>query len=373
MKKVIIFIVLSIYALSYDKVALIIGNENYENGSLRLPSKDAREVGEFLEKKGFKVIPRYNLTFEEMEREIDNLPNQVSPNGILLFYYSGHGSEVDKKNYLIPIDNSSITSKIKLKHKSVKLDYLIETMQTSQSKINIVMIDACRNDPFNFDKGSKGLIAVPKDRLKNTFLVFAGAEKTTIPDNGFFRKMFIKYADKPLSLGDLFSNIRREFSINNRNGIYTDDRTQDTFKFTNGNSSNIVVDNYRPDNSNREIKELFKRLMILSENRDIYNIMKYFDNEVLYYGKYFSKSQIRRDKSKYLNRWDSISYKISEIDIEDTSNSNIKKINLLVDFDLSNNKKRVYGKAGSTYKLNVNSSKIVYENSKVIHSKAIKY
>jgi len=282
MKKIIIIMIFSIYALSYDKVALVIGNENYQSGSLNLPATDAKEIGEFLEGKGFKVFPHYNLTLEEMEREIKSLPNQVSPNGVLLFYYSGHGSEVDRNNYLIPINDSSITDETELKYKSIGLDYLIEKMQLSQSRINIVMIDACRNNPFGFHKGSKGLTAVSKDRLENTFLVFAGAEKTTIPDDGLFRKFFIKYANKPLSLGDLFTKIRSEFSANSRTGIYTNDRAKEIFKFTNSG------DDSPPQNITEHSSSTSNYMNDTSQNTDLNKCNKGYAESCTNYGaKYY--------------------------------------------------------------------------------------
>ena len=240
MKFIMFFVVLSIYSISYDKVALVIGNENYANGSLSLPITDAREIGSFLESKGFTVFPYQNLTLSEMKAKITNMKNQVSQGGKLLFYFSGHGSQIDKENYLIPIDNSAMMDYTNLKNGSINLNYIIKEMQKSKSNLNIVMVDACRNNPFVtnnskgifLSKGSKGLYPVSKDKLGKTFLVFAGAEKDTIPDDGLFRKMFIKYANQPLSLGDIFTKIRNEFINKGRNGIYINDRTREIFKFS---------------------------------------------------------------------------------------------------------------------------------------------
>ncbi len=235
MKKIFMIFLLPIYIfayIAYNKVAFVIGNAEYKEGKLYKSDKDAIKIGEFLEDKGFKVYPYTNLTKSSMRRVIKSMASKISKNGTALFYFSGHGMEVDGENYLIPINNSGIDDEVDLADRSISLSYIIRKLQRSPSKINIVMVDACRNNPFAFSKGNKGLTSVPDDKLKDTFLVFAGATKQTIPDDGLFRKKFIEYANKPLSLEDLFATIRGEFRDRGRNGIYTRDRTVGIFKFS---------------------------------------------------------------------------------------------------------------------------------------------
>lgn len=233
MKKVlIIFLLLPLCLFSYSKVALVIGNAKYDKGELAIASIDAIKIGGFLAKKGFKVYSNTNLTKSQMTKAIKEVKSKVSDGGTALFYFSGHGMEVEGENYLLPIHNTGIDDEADLVDKSIALSYVIRKLQYSPSQTNIVMIDACRNNPLSFNKGDKGLGQVSDDKLKNTFLVFTGATKQTIADDGLFRKQFIKYAQQPLSLGDLFANIRREFNQKGRNGICTRDRTLEIFRFS---------------------------------------------------------------------------------------------------------------------------------------------
>ncbi len=248
MKKLLILLLLvPISLLAYSKVALVIGNANYAEGKLQIPTNDANKIGEFLSGKGFKVYGHINLTKASMIRALKEAASNVSEGGTALFYFSGHGIEVEGENYLLPINNSGIDDEADLAEKSLSLAYIIRKLQYSPSKTNIVMVDACRNNPLSFDKGSKGLVSVSDDRLENTFLVFAGATKHTIPDDGLFRQQFIKYANQSLSLGDLFATIRGEFKNRGRNGIYTRDRTVGIFRFS---GDEVVVANQ--DNFNKK-------------------------------------------------------------------------------------------------------------------------
>jgi len=210
--------------MAQNKIALVIGNRDYEVKELtQNPIIDAQTIGERLKTKGFAVYPYYNLDMVELEKKVDSIIKKVSSDDVFLFYFSGHGVEVDGDNYLIPIDNQALTDKAKLKHKSFKLDYLFDKIHERENKINIVMIDACRNNPFLPIKGPKGLSAVPQRKLTNIFLVFAGDAGVEVEDNGLFRKSFLKYIENNDPVYQIFGDIRSEFLKNGANGIYIEE------------------------------------------------------------------------------------------------------------------------------------------------------
>ncbi|MEA2028874.1 MAG: caspase family protein, partial [Campylobacterota bacterium] len=197
------------------------------------PLVDAKEIGDFLENKGFNVTRKKNLSVASFKRELNAFVKSTSGADVILFYFSGHGVEIEKQNYLLPIDNKSfIDDKYELMSKAIELEQIIAKIQSKRAKVNIVMVDACRNNPFLPSKGTKGLVAVPKNKLRDTYLVFAGDQGVAIKDDGLFRKSFIKYANETDDLNKLWRKMRKEFANYDRKGIYADDYALHDFQFT---------------------------------------------------------------------------------------------------------------------------------------------
>jgi hypothetical protein len=196
-----------------QRVALVIGNRDYTSLSkLKNPINDARAMRNILSKKSFSVIYLENASQLEMEEAIDKFAYKLkNENGVGMFYYAGHGMEVEGKNYLIPT-NAKITSKKYVKSKSVSIDIIVSAMEEAKNRLNILVLDSCRNDPFN-RSGTGGL--APINSAKGIYVAYATAPNKVAEDgegeNGLFTQHLIKYINQEgLKIEDVFKKVRTE-------------------------------------------------------------------------------------------------------------------------------------------------------------------
>jgi hypothetical protein len=131
-----------------DRLALLIGNSNYGDGSsLPNPVNDVRAMKRALEGLGFKVIKHENCTQREMKMAMDDFGSKLKGQDVGLFFYAGHGVQVSQYNYLVPVD-ARLTSEKKVEYNCVRADRVLAEMEGAGSKTNIVILDACRDNPF---------------------------------------------------------------------------------------------------------------------------------------------------------------------------------------------------------------------------------
>ena len=135
-------------AFANDRLALVIGNSAYPASPLRNPANDASDIAVRLQQLGFKVLHYENTTHLQMEnavREFGNLLDEIK--GIGIFFYAGHGLQVNGKNYLMPVD-ADIQDETEVKHKALDVDFVLGKMELAQNSVNLLILDACRNNPF---------------------------------------------------------------------------------------------------------------------------------------------------------------------------------------------------------------------------------
>jgi formylglycine-generating enzyme required for sulfatase activity len=132
------------------RVALVIGNSAYSSAPLSNPANDARLISDELGKLGFEVIPRINADQKTMKRAIEEFGERLEkagPDSVGLFYYAGHGLQLNGHNYLIPT-TASIEREGDVEIEAVSADWVIEQLRYAHNRLNIVILDACRNNPF---------------------------------------------------------------------------------------------------------------------------------------------------------------------------------------------------------------------------------
>jgi formylglycine-generating enzyme required for sulfatase activity len=148
--KSIIMAALLFPAIVQARLALVIGNADYRSDALLSnPVNDATDLAAALKNRlGFEVIHRTNLTVEKMRAEIKQFGQQLR--GMGLFYYAGHGMQLGNENYLIPIgaERALFSSHYNLDKNTIKASFILETMQDAGNKVNIIILDACRENPF---------------------------------------------------------------------------------------------------------------------------------------------------------------------------------------------------------------------------------
>lgn len=140
--------------------ALVIGNSAYASQALNNPVNDANDIAQKLKDVGFSVQLLRNANHQTMERGIIDFSSNLDTGTVSLFYYAGHGVQSDGRNYLMPIGSvKRINSSNDLRHESVALDWILGKLQTSGSPLNIVMLDACRDNPYKKGtrSGTRGL------------------------------------------------------------------------------------------------------------------------------------------------------------------------------------------------------------------------
>jgi hypothetical protein len=196
------------------RVALVIGNAAYEEAPLRNPVNDARAMAKRLFELGFKVTKLEDATRNEMERAIAAFEGSLGPEKTGLFYYAGHGIQVRGRNYLIPID-AGLKSERSARFEAVDVGSVTEAMEYAKSKVNLVILDACRNNPFErrWRGQGRGLAAV--DAARGTLIAYATAPGSVAADgdgeNGLYTESLLTVLQTPgLSVEEVFKQVRAE-------------------------------------------------------------------------------------------------------------------------------------------------------------------
>ncbi|MDD1529745.1 hypothetical protein C7U92_06520 [Bradyrhizobium sp. WBOS7] len=147
-----------------QRVALVIGNANYQSApQLANPDDDAQSIAQFLNSAGFEVVAATDLTQNDMLRVVQDFSAKVAsrgPNTVAMVYYAGHGVQLAGENYLVPVD-AKVSSPTELVNNSVRLVDVMSTLETIPSRMRIVILDACRNNPFpEVNDAGRGLAIV---------------------------------------------------------------------------------------------------------------------------------------------------------------------------------------------------------------------
>lgn len=132
---------------SQPRIALVIGNANYGTDRLDNPVNDATDVAEALEDLGFEVTLLLNRNLRDMENALEDFSQQLREGSVGAFYYAGHGVQVEGENYLIPL-NAKLERQNDVRYDALPLGKVLNVMEESESTVNIVIVDACRNNPF---------------------------------------------------------------------------------------------------------------------------------------------------------------------------------------------------------------------------------
>ncbi len=152
-------------AMAETRLALVIGNSSYTSVSaLPNPANDAKAMAKFLGDAGFQVLQAPNLSQSELRKTIGNFASMVAEKGkdtVALVFYAGHGLQVDGENYLVPVD-AQIEREGDVPLQAMRLNDVMNALAAVPSKTRIVILDACRNNPFSAvnKTGGRGLAIV---------------------------------------------------------------------------------------------------------------------------------------------------------------------------------------------------------------------
>jgi Uncharacterized protein containing caspase domain len=198
-----------------QRVALVIGNSAYENAPLRNPVNDARAMAQTLRDLGFEVIHLENASQNVMQDAIATLGRKLARGqGVGLFYFAGHGVQSDGRNYLIPV-SVGIRTEADLPRLAVDAAAVLESMEAANNSLNIVILDACRNNPFakKFRSGAArgGLAAMQAP--KGSLIAFATSPGAVASDgtggNGVYTKNLLENLRTPgIEVEQMFKRVR---------------------------------------------------------------------------------------------------------------------------------------------------------------------
>jgi uncharacterized caspase-like protein len=148
-----------------EKIALVIGNGAYKIGALKNPVADAKAVASSLKQLGFSVMLRENTTLRDLIESLREFSQRAAGAAVRVVFYAGHGVQAKGRNYLLPID-TDVQSEAEISAKSADVTELLDRLGAIKHGINVVILDACRVNPF-----TGGVVVGPDGRR----LKFRGA------------------------------------------------------------------------------------------------------------------------------------------------------------------------------------------------------
>jgi hypothetical protein len=194
-----------------EKYALVIGNAAYTKVSpLRNTVNDAADVKAALGGLGFEVELLTNATLRQMTAAVDSFARKLgaAPKAYGFFYYSGHGVQAQGENFLIPVD-ADIRREADVAYDALHVQRALDYMQEAGNALNIVVLDACRDNPFSWARsGSRGL-SVTRRQPPGSVIVYATSEGSTASDgsgrNGLFTTELLKHLkNRELEVNEIF-------------------------------------------------------------------------------------------------------------------------------------------------------------------------
>jgi hypothetical protein len=193
------------------RYALVVGNSNYsELPKLRNPENDAKDLADSLASLHFHVERLVNADLAQLEDAVVRLGSQLSTSSdsIGFFFFAGHGIQANGVNYLIPSD-AHIASEVFLRSKALSVQEVMDSLQNAKNSLNIVVLDACRDNPFSWSRSSSRGLAVIGSQPSGSIIAYATSVGSVAQDgkgrNGVFTQELLKQIGTPgLDIAEVF-------------------------------------------------------------------------------------------------------------------------------------------------------------------------
>ena len=196
------------------RLALVIGNANYTQSPLKNPVNDARSIAQTLSELGFEVMKYENVNQAGMKKAIDDYGAKLKNYTVGLVFYAGHGVQVKGNNYLIPL-GVSISSENDVEYECVNAGRILSKMETAGSNVNIIIMDACRDNPFerSWSRSTQGNGLASMDAPLGSIVCYSTSPGRTASDgtgnNGLYTEELLKHLKTPnISLEEVFKKVR---------------------------------------------------------------------------------------------------------------------------------------------------------------------
>lgn len=199
-----------------QKVVFVVGNSQYQAAKLLSnPVNDATDIEAKFKQLGYTTIILKNATRKEMLAGLQRFRKELQGSEVGVFYYAGHGVELDRYNYLVPVD-AAMNDPMEVKYETLALDDVAKVLNESGVKSGFIVLDACRDNPFKAASrsGSRGLQHMSKDTVGELKIIYAAQEGQVANDgndrNGVFTSQFLRYLDEPnLSYPFFFDKVKQ--------------------------------------------------------------------------------------------------------------------------------------------------------------------
>ena len=193
-----------------DRIALVIGNDNYTSEPLKNAVNDARAMQTALQALGFKVVFKSNADYQTMQAAAVEFAKQMDGATAAVFYYAGHGIQYSNRNFLIPV-NAKLAAEQEIPYFAVDVNQILGSMEDANVKHKFIILDACRNNPFRNLNVSAGL-AKSTRVPQGTIISYAAAAGAVALDgegeNGLYTKNLVREIRNPgLTAGGVFDKV----------------------------------------------------------------------------------------------------------------------------------------------------------------------
>jgi len=201
------------YADAEPRLALLIGNSTYKASPLANPVNDVRLMESVLKESGFSVIKAENASIREMRRLVRDFGDKLKASGgVGLFYFAGHGVQVRGENFLVSTD-SDIRNEDEVADDSVNANVILEKMQGAGNRMNLIVLDACRNNPFAVKSRSAMAGLANMSAPSGSLVAYSTAPGAVASDgrgqNGLYTEQLAKIIRQPgLPIEEVFKQVR---------------------------------------------------------------------------------------------------------------------------------------------------------------------
>jgi hypothetical protein len=199
------------------RVALVVGNNTYPVAPLRNAVNDARLMDRALRNAGFRTILVENATKSALEEGASEFLQQLGPDDTALFFYAGHGVQIENENFLVPVDFAAANSVIQAKFRCFSMAQLLGALK-NRPKRSIVILDACRSNPVAQSQSLEAGLAQPQSAGKETYIAFSTGPGQVAADNPNGRDSWFSEAladligQRELTLEDVFTRVASRVS-----------------------------------------------------------------------------------------------------------------------------------------------------------------
>ncbi|MBP1682157.1 MAG: caspase-domain protein [Proteobacteria bacterium] len=198
---------------SERKIALVIGNGAYRSQPLPNPPLDAKAMSAALQKLGFETTSLVDADRLTMVRGLENFRGKLKGANVALVYFAGHGIQMEGQNYLIPVD-ADMEHEDSVKYNTVSQQNVLDELERGGTPIKIVILDACRNNPFERGRGNSGGLAAASNAAQGTLIAYATSPGRVALDgrageNGLYTTHLLRALQTPgLGIEEVFKATR---------------------------------------------------------------------------------------------------------------------------------------------------------------------